>query len=181
MVTISGHEDDDNSPRVSEQVLTTPEWQEGRELIIQQFTRYERAPPMPRELRPHRNIALGGRLKLARIAFGLANAQGKFAESAGLRSNAYNMWETGENFPGVENAIKLCERYRGLTLDWIYRANMDGMPSWLANTISSLMAAEEERAATEKRTAAEVETPPVPLPPQRTKVVKLQPKRRRKA
>lgn len=100
---------------------------------------------MPHDLRPRRNLAIGKRLELARIAFGMANAQGKFASAAGIRPNTYSMWEIGENFPGLENSMKLCERHAGLTLDWIYFGRIEGMPLWLANAISALMQAEAER------------------------------------
>ena len=116
------------------QLLTTAKWQKARELNIQQF--------MSRELRPDRNIAIGGRLKLARMAFGMGGKgqQGKFAAQAGIGSTVYNQWETGENFVGIDNAMKLCQRYPGLTLDWIYLAKMEGLPTWLASALHELQA-----------------------------------------
>lgn len=91
-----------------------------------------------RDSRPHRNIVVGRRLKLARMAMGWGERQGRFAQAAGISLTAYNQWESGENYPGVDNAIKLCEKHVGLTLDWIYRGNMDGMPTRLSSAIQVL-------------------------------------------
>lgn len=131
------HRNDNKSSGMSASILTTHEWKKAREVTIHQF--------MPAGLRPSRNIAVGKRLRLARLAFGV-DSQGKFAEAAGLRANAYNMWETGENYPGLDNAIKLCDRHAGLSLDWIFRGKLEGMPNWLSNAIAGLMRAEIERA-----------------------------------
>jgi transcriptional regulator with XRE-family HTH domain len=95
------------------------------------------------DMRPHRNIEIGKRLELARTALGKGGAQGEFAEAAGIRPNTYSMWEIGENFPGIENVLLLCERYPGLSLDWVYLGKLDGTPSWLANAIIALQAAEK--------------------------------------
>lgn len=144
------------------QVLTTPQWSKARKLTIHQF--------MPRGMRPHRNIVVGRRLKLARMALGWADAQGKFAQLAGISLTAYNQWESGENYPGVDNAIKLCDKHIGLTLDWIYRGNMDGMPSRLSNAIQVLSEAlDASRASTENAPQPEM------------KVVRVPVKRRRKS
>lgn len=121
-------------------------------------------------MRPHRNIVVGRRLKLARMALGWADAQGKFAQLAGISLTAYNQWESGENYPGVDNAIKLCDKHIGLTLDWIYRGNMDGMPSRLSNAIQVLSEAlDASRASTENAPQPEM------------KVVRVPVKRRRKS
>jgi transcriptional regulator with XRE-family HTH domain len=145
-------------------ILTTPQWSRARELNIQQF--------MPRELRPERNLVVGKRLQLARRAFKFGDNQGKFARGAGISPTAYNQWETGENYPGVAAAIKLCERYPGLTLDWIYRGKMEGLPTDLSNALASLLNEEQEADEARSRTAP---------PRQQMKVIPVSPRRRRTA
>lgn len=157
------------------QVLTTSEWRKARELSIEQFTQGELDNRyMTQDTRPRRNLLIGKRLELARIALGKADAQGEFSSAAGIKANTYSMWEIGENFPGIENALKLCSRYPGLSLDWIYLGKLEGMPLWLANTISALMTAEAARDEPEPPKAA-----PAPLPVRMTKVVKVPARRQR--
>jgi DNA-binding XRE family transcriptional regulator len=74
-------------------------------------------------------------------------SQVDFAKAANIRSTTYNQWETGENFPGLEYTLALCDRYTGLTLDWIYRGKKEGMPSWLSNAITVLEEAERRSGA----------------------------------
>ncbi len=159
---MSCHEADNNSPKMNGQVLTTPQWNRARKLTIHQF--------MPRGARPTRNLVVGRRLKLARMALGWAEKQGKFAQMAGISLTAYNQWESGENYPGVDNAIKLCDRHTGLTLDWIFRGKLEGMPSQLSNTIQVLADAYD---ATPARVAMD--------PQPEMKVVKVPKKPRRKS
>lgn len=102
---------------------------------------------MPNEARSDRNKALGKRLALAREALGYGRGkkpgpqgnQSDFATNAGLKPNAYNQWEQGQNFPKVEYLDLLCARYHGLTLDWIYRASYDGMARDLTEMIQKLL------------------------------------------
>lgn len=153
-------------------MLTTREWKKARDLIIQQF--------MPRELRPDRNLAVGERLKLARQAFGFhgKGAQTRFAVEAGLKPNRYNQWEKGERYPPAEDLAPLCDKYVGLTMDWVYRANMDGMPHWLTKRLDELAAEADKKMATQAAKRSAPATPVVPLP--EAKIVKVPaPKRRR--
>lgn len=105
---------------------------------------------MPDETRPDRNIALGKRLALAREALGYGRGkkpgprgrQSDFATNAGLKANAYNQYEHGQNYPRVEYMEQLCSRYPGLTLDWIYLASYDGMARDLSEDIQKLLGGE---------------------------------------
>jgi transcriptional regulator with XRE-family HTH domain len=177
------HSDDGTSSRMIGQVLTTSEWHQARELAIALLIpdELDGSPNMPNKaptLRPRRNLAIGKRLELARIAFGQANAQGKFATAAGIRANTYSMWEIGENFPGLENSMKLCERHAGLTLDWIYFGRVEGMPLWLANAISALMQAEASREP-DPKTPASAPVVRLPATAKHVEVVKATNARRR--
>jgi transcriptional regulator with XRE-family HTH domain len=99
-------------------------------------------PLMKGGLRPERNLIVGRRLLLTRDALRLK--QNKFAEAAGISPTVYNQWENGAVYPPADGAIKLCEAH-GLTLDWIYRGHKDRLPSWLADAIKALEAAEAAR------------------------------------
>ena len=166
-----GHGDDDMSSRMIGQVLTTWEWNEARELAIATLIPDELSsrPNMTHDLRPKRNLAIGKRLELSRIALGKANAQGEFASDAGVKKSTYTMWETGGNFPGINNMLKLIQRYPALTLDWIYLGRSEALQSKLADAINALLRMEEEQAGqAEQAPPAEA---PVPLP-KTAKVVK---------
>jgi DNA-binding XRE family transcriptional regulator len=76
------------------------------------------------------------RLELTRRALNLkAN---EFAEGAGVTVNTYYQYEAGINRPSLDNALKLCRRYK-LTLDWIYRDDMAGLEYHLGTAIKGLL------------------------------------------
>jgi transcriptional regulator with XRE-family HTH domain len=75
---------------------------------------------------------IGLRLRITREAFGLP--QGEFAKRAGIEPNTYNNWETGDRVPDLTYALRLCETY-GLTLDWIYRGEIKGLPFQLGDDL----------------------------------------------
>lgn len=82
--------------------------------------------------------AIGQRLLLTRQALG--HNQTVFATRAGISRNAYTQYEGGGKRPSIENAISLCDTYN-LTLDWIYRGDMSGLPYGTANAIKALIEA----------------------------------------
>lgn len=63
-----------------------------------------------------------------------------FCTRAGIASNTYNNYERGHKRPAIENAIALCNAYN-VTLDWIYRGDLSGLPHGTANAIRALMGA----------------------------------------
>lgn len=75
---------------------------------------------------------MAARLKLTRLALGLSQAE--LCRRADLSRNTYNQWERGHGRPDVHYVIRLCETFR-LTLDWIYRGEMQGLPPSLAETV----------------------------------------------
>lgn len=123
-------------------IITTPQWSDARKRAMGEF--------MPIETRPDRNIALGKRLALAREVLGFGRnkkpgplgGQREFAINAGVKPNTYNQYERGQNYPTVEAMEQLCNRYPGLTLDWIYRASYEGMARDLIERIQQLLAGE---------------------------------------
>lgn len=67
---------------------------------------------------------VGARLRATREELGFDQLQ--FAETAGLKGNAYNQYENGVRLPHIMAAILLCDAYN-LTLDWIYRGDPSGL------------------------------------------------------
>jgi len=69
------------------------------------------------------------RLALTREILGLT--QKDFAVSAGMILSRYNLREAGKIPLPLSGGIQLCDTY-GLTLDWLYRGKVQGLPIWLA-------------------------------------------------
>ena len=40
----------------------------------------------------------------------------------------WSQWENGKRRISIDHAIELCDRYPGITLDFIFRGQMGGMP-----------------------------------------------------
>jgi transcriptional regulator with XRE-family HTH domain len=72
------------------------------------------------------------RLRMTREAIGLE--QGEFADRAGIARNAYNQYEQALRIPRLDIAVKICETY-GLTLDWIFRGELSGLPFNMARAL----------------------------------------------
>lgn len=79
--------------------------------------------------------AVGARLELTRQTLGMDQAT--FAAGAGLNASTYNQYETGTNLPQLDKALALCDTYR-ITLDWIYRGEMNGLSQQVHSALASL-------------------------------------------
>jgi transcriptional regulator with XRE-family HTH domain len=66
---------------------------------------------------------------LTREILGLT--QKEFAESAGMILSRYNLREAGKIPLPLRGGIELCDAH-DLTLDWLYRGKVQGLPIWLA-------------------------------------------------
>ena len=75
------------------------------------------------------------RLRLTREALGLSQAE--ICRQTGIGTSSWNNAETGDARLGYENAIKVCKRY-GVTLEWLIRGDMYGLPGELARMIGNL-------------------------------------------
>jgi transcriptional regulator with XRE-family HTH domain len=96
--------------------------------ILQEMTRQENsksADPVAR------------RLGLTREILGLTEKE--FAERAGVVLTRYHLWETGRIPISLSSAMALCAAH-GLTLDWLYRGKVQGLPSWLAVEVAACSA-----------------------------------------
>jgi transcriptional regulator with XRE-family HTH domain len=85
--------------------------------------------------------SIGERLTLARKTIG--RTQADFARQARVSNSAYNQYERGRKRPAVDQANRLCDAYQ-LTLDWIYRGDLRGLPEALHGRIIELQASEPE-------------------------------------
>lgn len=96
-----------------------------------------------REKSPTSREAIAERLKLTRMA--CSPSQAAFAKLTGISTQAWNNYEKDVNRISLDQARKLCERI-GVTLDWIYRGEMYGLPMKLAADIQKIAAEPAKRA-----------------------------------
>ena len=88
------------------------------------------------ETRSRRSIAL--RLLQTRTVLNVG--QTDFATKAGLAQNTYNQFERGKRRLSLEAAHALCDEYR-LTLDWLFRGDLNGIPHALAKALRRIQEA----------------------------------------
>ncbi|CAA7621116.1 helix-turn-helix domain-containing protein [Magnetospirillum sp. UT-4] len=92
---------------------------------------------MPQDMdKPDAMRVIGQRLRATREALGLTQEQ--LALSIGVTRTAYTNWERGDRMPDPLAVVRLADRY-GVTLDWIYRGQLGGMPHSLATKIEPLL------------------------------------------
>jgi transcriptional regulator with XRE-family HTH domain len=113
---------------------------------------FESLSPAMANPRPDNAAAIGARLRLIRIAYGLAQghkremSQTEFAKLCGISLSAWNNAETGDNRIGIDNALSVV-RQTGVSLDFIYRGERGGLPHIIALEISKLEARRATRRA----------------------------------
>ena len=89
---------------------------------------------MSAKLHPRSLDAIAARLRAARAAFGLSQLE--FSRRAGIAGNTYNQYEQAKSLPRLDWANHICDTY-GVTLDWIYRGDISGLPVHIANLLAS--------------------------------------------
>ncbi len=82
------------------------------------------AQPMP-ERHPRHIESIAARLLALRLAHDLS--QREFCDRVGIGTTTYNNWERGISRPELDKAMQICDAFQ-VTLDWIYRGNLAGMP-----------------------------------------------------
>jgi len=98
---------------------------------------------MVRDPRPDSPDAIGRRLRLIRIAYGMAQGrasemqQAEFARLAKIGIAAWNNAETGDNRIGIDNAISL-RAFTGVGLDYIFLGERSQLPHQLAIEIEKI-------------------------------------------
>lgn len=79
--------------------------------------------------------AVGARLVEGRDALG--RSQANVAKALKISPQRLSNYETGSRPLDIELAVKLCDRF-GLTLDYLYRGQIYGLPRELADRIGSM-------------------------------------------
>lgn|SRR5262249_14289923 len=79
--------------------------------------------------------AVAERLRLTREALDLTQAS--LGRLAGISAQAWNNYERGLYRISIDQAVRLCIT-TGVTLDWIYRGEMRGLPFDLVGKIQQL-------------------------------------------
>ena len=70
-------------------------------------------------------VAIGRRLKQARIALGLI--QKEISQSLGVKYATWNHWETGKRIPDPLAMKDFYLKY-GITMEWVYAGDPKGLP-----------------------------------------------------
>lgn len=88
---------------------------------------------------------VGDRLRRTRIAFG-EPTQTSFAEKLEISKTRLSNYETGARMLDPAIAVMICEKFSGVTLDWLYMNDPDRLPSWLTAKLFGIKFAEARRA-----------------------------------
>lgn len=86
---------------------------------------------------PEHIESIAYRLRLSLDALGLNQAE--VCRLTGIAPNALNQWLKAKNRPDLDNGLTLC-RVLGLTLDWIYRGDLSGLPYALVSKLRDRVA-----------------------------------------
>lgn len=78
--------------------------------------------------------AISRRLQQMQLALDLSAAA--LCRQTGLAQNRYSMYVTGQRRLSLGAAILICDHY-GVTLDWLYRGNVSGLPVHLARILQT--------------------------------------------
>ena len=90
---------------------------------------------------------IGERLRITRAALGHTQATMSRLMGSSTDGQAFGNYETGERRISIDHALALCAKV-GLTMDWIYRGNIQSLPAELAEKIQvqlRLEASEDRR------------------------------------
>lgn len=78
---------------------------------------------------------VGERISLLCQALGRSDAE--IARSIGASNSKLGNWKRGDNYIDPYAATLLCDRY-GVTMDWIFRGRIYGLPVDLADKLSGV-------------------------------------------
>ncbi|WP_265886660.1 helix-turn-helix domain-containing protein [Roseomonas mucosa] len=91
---------------------------------------------------------VGARLRLAMEAQGLS--QSDLSRVLHVSLSKIGNWLRGDNYPDAYLMTVFCDRY-GVTMDWLYRGKIAGLPSEMADGLARGRAASEAPASVEAR------------------------------
>lgn len=79
------------------------------------------------------HAAVAARLRSLRLAMGIQTILG-MAQRLGISMDRYYKAETQSL--SREVAMLICQRFRGVTLDWLYFGREDMLPTWLSKSLA---------------------------------------------
>jgi DNA-binding XRE family transcriptional regulator len=100
-------------------------------------------PGMAASERPDSNEMVAERIRLIRLAYGAVQgharemSQVEFANLIGISKQSLNNAETGDNRIGLDSAMAIARRV-GVSLDYIYFGNRNGLPHAIAIEIDRI-------------------------------------------
>lgn len=94
---------------------------------------------------------IGDRLRITRAALGHTQATMARLMGSSTDGQAYENYEAGRRRISVDHALALCASV-GLTMDWIYRGNIQSLPAELAERIQVQLRMEFQGAARRRAT-----------------------------
>jgi transcriptional regulator with XRE-family HTH domain len=97
----------------------------GRAHILEMAKR--EMPVIDTDFPPTSSEAVAARLRILREAMGYPLQQ-DWCEAVGLKQPAWSQWERGVHRIASDAAVTLCDRFSGLTTDWIYRGLDETLP-----------------------------------------------------
>lgn len=83
--------------------------------------------------------------RLARLLDTLGLSQADMCRQLHLKPNRVSQWLAGDRLIPVDEAIEICFAY-GVTLDWLYRDHLEGMPFDLAQKLRGVDVVQLKRA-----------------------------------
>jgi transcriptional regulator with XRE-family HTH domain len=99
---------------------------------------------MARPVDPMSNAAIAERLILTRKALGYTTTTMCELMGSTSRGSAYTNYEMGRRRIALDHALSLCIKCQ-LTLEWIYRGQMEGLPPHRREKFQALLAAGRQR------------------------------------
>lgn len=100
---------------------------------------------MPHVSDPEFKKEVGDRLRRTRYALEQPN-QSRFATSIDITKSRLSNYELGTRMLDPAVAVTICERYKGVTLDWLYMNDPERLPSWLTARLFGIKFADMRRA-----------------------------------
>lgn len=85
---------------------------------------------------------IGDRIVATRMALGYRTAR-QFARAMGISEGRLSQWEHDKHAPPIENIIRMKQMHPGVTLDWIYTGDPNGLNWMVVQTLVSLGAQQD--------------------------------------
>lgn len=93
---------------------------------------------MPHLSDPEFKKEVGERLRRTREALDGKPSQTRFAKEIGISKSRLSNYELGVRMLDLAVAVAICEKYKGVTLDWLYMNDPDRLPAYLTTRLFGL-------------------------------------------